>query len=104
MNVNVIPKLVPIDASALIRPTFRRWDLVRENRRDAWIHANDDLLRQYYRATGSSLETPPEDTQAAWTVFCDIQFEREYAHFEELKFERDYAYEGATNAVNWEET
>lgn len=95
-------RLKPVEAVALTRPRFRRYDLVRTNLRDAWIIQNMDVLLAYFRATGDAIRaagewTPPDDPQVEFTVFCDLQFEGEHARYEELKNEKDYEYAGASN-------
>lgn len=96
--------LKPI-AMPLIRPSFRRWDLVREGKdgRERWIEANRDLLTQWHRQTGSYAEQ--DDAQAAFSVFADMQFESEHAQLESFKADREEEFDGASNgAIDWSRT
>lgn len=85
-------QLKPIEIQVLRRPSWRAYELVRQNERNRWILTNLDLLMQYYRATGDQMRLdghwmPSEDPQAEFAVFADIQFESERAMYEEMKSE-----------------
>ena len=101
--MSAVIKLEPLTARAIKRPSYRNYDLIQRNRRDAWIMSNMDLLLRYYRETEEGLRASghwiaPIDPQAEFTVFCDIQFESEHAKYEEMKadgFDDPYAREDA---------
>lgn len=75
-------QLKPIETPLLIRPSYRGWVHVQRDERDAWIQLNLGALKQWYAQTGSYAEH--EDSQAAFTVFADIQYESEHARYLEL--------------------
>jgi hypothetical protein len=85
--MNALPKL---HARVLQKPSYGRWDLVRQNDMTAWIAANREALMAWYDDTNAYLDGHPEP----FAVFAADQFDFERMHFEELradaKLDHDY--------------
>lgn len=87
----MIAVLKPIEVRPLKRPTYQRWDLVRQNDIDAWIRANREALQGWYNDCEQYTDDPGAEP---FEEFAKTQFELERSHFEELradaKLDHDY--------------
>lgn len=75
MNALLKPVVRP-----LIRPTYRRWDLVRTHEKHAWIRENRELLMGWYNDTARYA-----DEMEPFDSFAGGQFDVERAEYEQLK-------------------
>ncbi len=77
-------RLKPIENRCVDRPSYRGWEHVRRDEREQWIALNLPLIRAWWRAGFENRPNLPFD-ESDFQPFCQIQFDIERMHFEELR-------------------